>query len=111
MDSILNTIKQSLGIPQEQPHFDVEIIMYINSAFSDLWELGVGPSEPYTIVDENNRWDEFLEESEEFENVKTYVYVSVKLLFDPPLSSSVLSALERKLKELEWRLTTKAETK
>lgn len=109
MDSILNSIKKLVGIPAEQENFDVDVIFHINSAFSTLWELGVGPSPAYKIIDANNYWDEFTQGSENFENVKEYVWVYVKLNFDPPLSSSVLSSLERRLKELEWRLTVKAE--
>lgn len=109
MDSILNSIKKLLGIPIEQEHFDTDVIMHINSAFSDLWELGVGPEEAVKITNDNDSWELFTQEATNYENVKEYVYISVKLIFDPPLSSSVLAAYERKLKELEWRLTVKAE--
>ena len=109
MESILNSIKKLLGIPVEQEHFDMDIIFHINSAFSTLWELGVGPSEPYKIIDNTDKWEAFTQESNIYENVKEYVWIYVKLNFDPPFSSSVLSSLERKLKELEWRLNVKAE--
>ena len=109
MESILNSIKKLVGIPVEQEVFDMDIIFHINSAFSTLWELGVGPSKAYKIIDNTDKWETFTQGSEIYENVKEYVWIYVKLNFDPPLSSSVLSSLERRLKELEWRLTVKAE--
>lgn len=110
MDSILNSIKKLLGIPVDQEHFDTDVIMYINSAFSKLWELGVGPKEAFRITDDLDVWETFTQESSIYENVKEYVYLYTKLIFDPPLSSSVLTAYDNRLKELEWRLSTKAET-
>lgn len=110
MDSILNSIKELLGIPAEQLNFDTEVIIHINSAFSDLYDVGVGPSEAFVIQDENDMWDDFLQGSVNYENAKQYVYISVKIVFDPPASAAALAALERRLDKLEWKLKEKAET-
>ena len=111
MDSILGSIKKLLGIPDEQKNFDNDIIMHINSVFMILNQLGVGPSEGYSISDDYGLWSDFIPDGQNLELVKSYVYMKVKLLFDPPLSSSVLSSMERTINEFEWRLNVKAETK
>lgn len=108
MDSILNSIKKLLGISSDETHFDPDIIMHINSVFSILCQLGVGPSTSFSIQDENAIWDDFAEEYANYNDVKTYMYLKVKLLFDPPLNSSVLSAMERQISELEFRLSVDA---
>ena len=103
MDSILTSIKKLLGITEEYEHFDPDIIMHINSAFMILNQLGVGPEEGFFIKDKSSTWDEFLSGSN-LEAVKTYVYLKVKLMFDPPLSSTVIEAIKSQISELEWRL-------
>ena len=103
MGSILTSIKKLLGITEEYEHFDPDIIMHINSAFMILNQLGVGPEEGFFIKDKSSTWDEFLSGSN-LEAVKTYVYLKVKLLFDPPLSSTVIEAIKSQISELEWRL-------
>lgn len=104
MDSILTSIKKLLGITEEYEHFDPDIIMHINSAFMILNQLGVGPEEGFAIKDKNSTWDEFLSGGANLEAVKTYVYLKVKLMFDPPLSSTVIEAIKSQISELEWRL-------
>lgn len=108
MDSILKTIKKFLGISDEETHFDTDLIIHINSVFSILNQLGVGPSKSFQIQDEKETWDQFIEDDTDFNDVKTYMYLKVKLLFDPPASSSVMSAMERQISELEWRLNVSA---
>ena len=103
MDSILTSIKKLLGITEEYEHFDPDIIVHINSAFMILNQLGVGPEEGFSIKDKNSTWNEFLSGSN-LEAVKTYVYLKVKLMFDPPLSSTVIEAIKSQISELEWRL-------
>ena len=110
MESILNSIKQLLGVGEEETHFDTDIIIYINSAFSTLNQLGVGPEETFNIVDDKAIWDDFIEE-DDYNEMKTYVYLKVKLVFDPPTSSFVLAAMERQKDELEWRLNVRASNK
>lgn len=109
MESILKSIKKLLGIADEDHNFDTDIVIHINTIFMTLNDLGVGPSEGFTIEDEESKWYDFIPDNKMFDSVKTYVYLKVKLLFDPPLSSSVIDAIERSIKELEWRITDKAE--
>ena len=110
MESILNSIKQLLGVSEEETHFDTDIIIHINSAFSTLNDVGVGPEKTFSIVDEKPIWDDFVEE-DDYNDVKTYVYLKVKLLFDPPSSSYVIDAMTRQKDEIEWRLTVRASNK
>ena len=104
MDSILTSIKKLLGITEEQTNFDQDIIMHINSVFSILTQLGVGPSEGFLIEDRRAIWSDFLEENTNLELVKTYVYMKVRLMFDPPLSSAVMDSINKIISELEWRI-------
>lgn len=110
IDSILTSIKKLLGIAEEYEHFDADLIIHINSVFMTLSQLGVGPSSGFKIVDKSSTWDEFTEDKQDLEAVKSYVYLKVKLLFDPPLSSAVMEAMNRAISELEWRLNVSAET-
>lgn len=104
-DSILTSIKKLLGITEEYTHFDKDIILYINSAFSTLTQLGVGPAEGFSIKDEASTWLDFLVNKETTRAfAKAYVYLKVKLIFDPPLTSSVLESINRQITELEWRM-------
>lgn len=111
MESILNSIKQLLGINEEETSFDTDIIIHINSVFTNLHQMGVGPEEPFVIENGTATWSEFTDDNAIFNNVKTYMYLKVRLVFDPPASSSVLSAMERQKDELEWRLTVSASNK
>ena len=104
MDSILTSIKKLLGITEEYENFDQDIIMHINSAFMILNQLGVGPKSGFSINDKSSTWDEFIAEGSNLEAVKTYVHLKVKLMFDPPLSSTVIEAIKSQINELEWRL-------
>ena len=104
MDSILTSIKKLLGITEEYENFDQDIIMHINSAFMILNQLGVGPKSGFSINDKSSTWNEFIQESSNLEAVKTYVHLKVKLMFDPPLSSTVIEAIKSQINELEWRL-------
>ena len=111
MDSILTSIKKLLGITEEYTHFDADIILHINSVFMVLTQLGVGPSEGFAITDKLSTWDEFITEGQNVESVKSYVYLKVKLLFDPSLSSTVTDSMNRMINEFEWRLNVAAESK
>ena len=110
MDSILTSIKKLLGIAEDQTNFDADIIMHINSVFTILTDLGVGPAEGFTIQDEYAYWDSFIPKGQSLELVKSYMYLKVRLLFDPPLNSSVLTSMEKSISEYEWRLNVKAES-
>lgn len=112
MESILTSIKKLLGITEEYTHFDADLIMHINSVFMILTQLGVGPSEGFRIEDELATWNDFIQtEGIEFESVKSYIYLKVKLLFDPPLSGTVTEAYNRMISEFEWRLNVNADPK
>lgn len=112
MESILTSIKKLLGSTEEYKHFDTDIIIHINSVFSDLTQLGVGPSEGFSIDDEYDLWSDFIPVNDVklFNNVKTYMYLRVKLLFDPPTSSAVLTSMEKQIEKLEWRLNVASES-
>lgn len=110
MESILTSIKKLLGIAEEYEHFDPDIIMHINSVFMDLNQLGVGPSEGFTIEDDTSVWTDFLPDGNKFEAVKSYMHLRVKILFDPPTSSAVMEAMKREIDKWEWRLNIAAES-
>lgn len=103
MESILTSVKRVLGIAKDYTQFDDELILHINSVFLILNQLGVGPEEPFSISDETAIWEDFFSTTS-LELVKSYMYLKVKLLFDPPLSSSVIEASNRMISEFEWRL-------
>lgn len=109
MESILTSIKKMLGIIEDYTQFDQDIIMHINSVFMILTQLGVGPNEGFSIKDKSTTWDEFLSDNKKIESVKSYMYLKVKLLFDPPLSSAVLESTNKLISELEWRLNVAAD--
>lgn len=104
MDSILTSVKKMLGITEDYEHFDADLIMHINSVFMILTQLGVGPSEGFSIENKTDTWDDFVSSDSNLEAVKSYMYLKVKLLFDPPLSSAVMESMNRMISELEWRL-------
>lgn len=110
MDSILNSIKKLIGMDPEYTQFDTDLIIYINSMFAILKQVGVGPENGFSISDGSATWDEYLPDYDKnFEFVKTYIQQRVKLVFDPPLTSSVLDAMKETIKELEWRLNIAGE--
>ena len=111
MDSILTSIKKLLGITAEYKQFDPDLIIHINSVFLILKQLGIGPEQGFSISGEYETWKQFLPEgSENFEAVKSYMHIKVKLLFDPPTSSAVMEAMNRMASEYEWRLNVEAES-
>lgn len=104
MNSILTSIKKLLGISSDYTHFDEDIIIQINSAFSALTQLGVGPIEGFAIQDASSTWDEFIDDPR-LNMAKTYVQIKVRLAFDPPTSSALIESYNRQLDEITWRLT------
>lgn len=110
MESILTSIKKLLGIAEEYTQFDADLIMHINSVFSILTQLGVGPSNGFSIEDDSATWDEFIPEGQNVELVKSYIHLKVKLLFDPPLTSAVIEAMNKNIGEFEWRFNVAAES-
>lgn len=110
MESILTSVKKICGIPEEYDAFDMDIILHINSVFMILAQMGVGPTNAYQIKDKSNEWAEFIStEDVNFESVKTYVGLKVRLIFDPPQGSVSKECLKQVIDELEWRLNFQAE--
>lgn len=109
--SILTSIKKLLGITEECTDFDTDIIIFINSVFPILLQLGVGPEEGFKIEDSKTTWLEYLGTDGllKYAPVKTFMYLKVKMVFDPPLSNSVIESYNRTLSELEWRLNVMAD--
>lgn len=104
VDSVLDLIKDGLGINAEDLSFDTQLIMHINAALNTLTQLGVGDPLGYGIKDKNNTWDEVLGIRKDLEMIKTYVYRRVRLVFDPPTNSFLVRTLEEQIKEDEWRI-------
>lgn len=109
MESILTSIKKLLGISEEYEHFDGDIIMHINTVFMILTQMGVGPSSGFSINGNTETWRDFLGDITDMEAVKTYIYLKVRLIFDPPASSSTVESINRTITELEWRLNWRVE--
>lgn len=108
-ESILTSIKKILGITEEYEQFDADIIMHINSVFMVLQQLGVGPKEGFTITDKSTTWGDYLMNNTQYESAKSYIGLKVRLLFDPPLSSTVMECMKQMISEMEWRLNVQAE--
>lgn len=109
IDSILTSIKKILGIDENYTIFDPDIIVHINSVFSTLNQLGIGPEAGFAIEDADPTWADFLDDDPRLNSVKTYVYLRVRLLFDPPTTSYLITALQEQARELEWRLNVQRE--
>lgn len=108
-DSILKTVKQILGIPEDETGFDFDLLIHINSAFATLHQLGVGPETVFEVEDDTSVWADFLDGRTEFNSVKTYVYLKVKSIFDPPQSGYAVEAMSKQIMEYEWRLNSARE--
>lgn len=109
--SILSSIKKLLGIGEDYTNFDTDIILHINSTFMVLHQLGVGPKEGFAITGKKEKWDDFIDEEDNLEAVKSYIHLKVKLIFDPPTHGPTLEALKETIRELEWRLNVQSESK
>lgn len=110
MESILTSIKKSIGVMPDYTIFDDDIIMYINDALSDLIQIGVGPEEGFVITDDQSKWSDFLGDSKKLESAKTYVSTQTKLAFDPPANTSHIEALQKRADKCLWRLNHQVET-
>lgn len=109
--SILTSVKKVVGIHEEYEAFDDDIVMHTNTVFSKLYQLGVGSQiRPFQIEDKTATWGQFLEEKQHINMVKTYVCMSVRLIFDPPATSFAIEAIKTELKEMEWRLNVMDDT-
>ena len=110
MESILTSIKKLLGIMSDYTNFDDDIIIHINTAFAMLNQLGVGPEGGFMIVDANSKWEDYTTEKN-LNMVKTYIYLKVRLLFDPPTSTALIESINRTLSEIEWRIFLEGDPK
>lgn len=109
-ESILDTIKDSLGIAKEDNDFDQEILMHINAVLSTLFQIGVDFSNESHIIDKDDTWpDIFVDNEDIIDLAKLYIYLKVKVMFDPPSSSFVLDAMNKQAAELEWRIHIESE--
>lgn len=108
-NSILMSIKNLLNVEHNDPDFDTQIGMEINGVFMTLWQLGIGPKEGFAITEANTQWSDFSKDKTLIETVKLYMYLKVRLIFDPPASSIVSDAINSRINELEWRLNLQAE--
>jgi hypothetical protein len=108
--SILTSVKKVLGIAPEYLVFDQDVIMHINTALSTLTQLGVGPATGFTVDDVDDEWDDFVDPADhQYNAVKSYVFLRVRMLFDPPQTSYLINAQTDQIKELEWRLNVHRE--
>ena len=109
--SILTSIKKLLGIAEEDTSFDQDIIMHINTVFAILAQLGVGPENGFFIEDDGVIWSDYLGNATNLELVKSYIYMKVRSMFDPPTSSILADAMNKNISELEWRINTTVDPK
>lgn len=107
-DSILVTIKKLLGFDASYDEFDLDIITHINSVLFTLHQLGVGPSDGFTIEDDSATWDQFIG-SDKVAAVKSYIHLKVRMMFDPPTTSYLINSMEKQISEMEWRLNVHSE--
>ena len=104
-ESILQSVKKMCLIEGEDDAFDMDLVTHINSTFFVLYQLGVGPDTPFSITGPDETWSEFLVR-QDIEAVKSYMYLRVRLLFDPPATATMYDAIDKQTKELEWRLNS-----
>ena len=109
MESILTSIKKVLGIYEEDTSFDIDIIMHINTVHMFHRLMGIRPSNGFSISGKYEVWNDFLSDNTLLESVKTYIALKVRLIFDPPASSTIVEAMNRTITELEWRLNVQVD--
>lgn len=107
--SILISTKKLLGIAGEYNYFDTNLIMHINSVFAILTQMGVGSDVGFSIEDNTAVWTDFIPKDPRLGFVKSYMYLKVRLIFDPPLSTAVLDSMNKEIEELEWRILVASE--
>lgn len=110
MESILETIKKLIGISKDYTHFDDDLIIHINSAFSALRQIGIGPQSGFIITGYDETWEDFIESEQAIPIVKSYIFFKTKFSFDPPTAGTTKESYEKMLSEYEWRLLVEKET-
>jgi len=109
-DSILTSTKKILGLDADYEAFDPDVIMFINSALGTLNQLGIGPEDGFSISDESATWEDFLGDDKRLDSAKQYIYLKVRVVFDPPDSGWLAASFEEQIKELGWRLNVVRES-
>lgn len=110
VDSIFNSIKALLGIAEGEDSFDVELVMHINSVIAQLYQLGLETANGFVVTGPDELWSSLLNNRTDLEYVKTYIFLKIRLSFDPPQNSFLVTAVESQCKELEWRINSEVET-
>lgn len=108
-ESILNSTKKLLGIAEDYDAFDTDIVMHINSVFNTLSQLGLHPTDGFAIKDEDSVWSDYIDNQKLYNSVKTYMYLKVRLLFDPPTTSFAIESFAKQIAEYEWRINVQIE--
>lgn len=109
MNSILDSIKKMLGIDSTYTAFDTDIIIHINSVFMVLRQIGAGPKEGFSITGQTETWGDYISDMSLLELIKTYMYLKVRMIFDPPTSSSTAEAFKNQISEFEWRISVQVD--
>lgn len=110
IESILETIKKMLGLPKDEVSFDTDILVHINTVFSNLTQMGIGPEEGFTITGYDETWSQFITSDPlKTQQIKSYIYLKVKTVFDPTANSNVAEAFNKTISELEYRLYVEEE--
>ena len=108
-ESILTSIKKLLGITEDYTYFDTDIIIHINTVIMILNQMGVGATQ-FHITGKSETWSDFIgTENTILEMAKTYIYLKVRLIFDPPQGGGLMDAIENTISELEWRLNSEVD--
>lgn len=107
--SILNSVKKALGFDPDYKAFDEDIILHINGVFLNLNQLGVGPPEGFAIESDRERWEDLIGLDKNLNAVKTYVFLKVRVAFDPPTTSFALDAMNKQIEQFEWRINVHQE--
>ena len=109
MESILTSIKILLGIEPDDNNFDQELIMHINTVLTIMTQLGFNPTSGFFITDASSMWTDFISVRKDLEMIKSYVFLRVRLLFDPPQNSFLVDTIQKQYAEFEWRLNVQIE--
>lgn len=107
--SILTSVKKVLGLDADYKAFDADITMFIDGVFDTLRQLGIGPDDGFSLEGETTTWEDYFNGRQQINAIKTYVYLRVRLLFDPPATSFAIASMEKQVQELEWRLNVQRE--
>lgn len=110
MDSILGTIKTALAISLDETSFDAELCIHINSVINALAQIGIGPKTGFLVTGSVQSWDDYIQNDLTKQMVKSYMFMKIKVLFDPPQSGATMEAYNKQIAEYEWRLQTQKET-